>query len=128
MVITYIYINFTHPKSLKVIHMKVYISIPISGYDVGKVQEHIDIVKAHLSRKGYTAISPLEIYAGKNPTYKERILADLEKMLECDAVYFCNGWCESSGCRIEHKVAEELGMLFMYETRNNQESNYYLDR
>ena len=108
--------------------MKVYISIPISWVDVGEVQQHADIVKGHLSRKGYTVISPFEIYAGKKPTSNEHIIANLKKMLECDAVYFCNGWCESRGCRIEHKVAEEFGMMFMYESINKQESNYYFDR
>ncbi len=108
--------------------MKVYISIPISGYDVGEVQEHADIVKSHLSRKGYTVISPFEIYAGKNPTYTDHILANLEKLFECDAVYICNSWRESKGCRIEHKVAEEFGKVFMYESVDDQESNYYFDR
>ena len=108
--------------------MKVYISIPISGDDVGEVQKYADIVKAYLSRKGYTVISPFEIFAGKKPTYTDHILANLAKLLECDAVYFCNGWCESSGCRIEHEVAKEFGKVFMYETVSNQESNYYFDR
>ena len=108
--------------------MKVYISIPISGYDVREVQEHADIVKSHLSWKGYTVISPFEIYAGKNPTYTDRILANLEKLFECDAVYICNSWRESKGCRIEHMVAEEFGKVIMYESVDDQASNYYFDR
>lgn len=28
----------------------------------------------------------------------------------CDAVYFCKGWMDARGCRIEHSVALEYGL------------------
>lgn len=85
--------------------MKFYISIPITGYDIETVKEHADYVKMALSRRGYEAISPFDIYAGKNPKYEDYICADIKEMLECDAVYFCQGWEHSCGCGIEHDIA-----------------------
>lgn len=39
----------------------------------------------------------------------------LEKMAECQAIYFCRGWEERGGCRIEHEVAESYGLNIFYE-------------
>lgn len=85
--------------------MKIYISIPISGYDIDKVREHADFVKMALSRKGYKPVTPFDIYAGKNPTYEDYICHDLRAMLDCDAIYFCQGWEHSCGCGVEHDTA-----------------------
>lgn len=85
--------------------MRIYISIPISGHDEGKVRERADRVKMALSRGGHEAVSPFDIYSGKNPGYEDYICHDLRAMLDCDAVYFCEGWQRSCGCNIEHDVA-----------------------
>lgn len=84
---------------------KVYISLPISGRSISEAREHADRVKMALSRQGYEAVSPLDVYAGKEPTYEDHICYDLRVMLDCDAVIFCTGWEQSCGCGIEHDVA-----------------------
>lgn len=86
--------------------MKVYISIPITGHDIEAVREKADRVKSMLSRAGHTPVSPLDIYAGKHPTYEDYICFDLRAMLDCDAVLFCKGWENSLGCNIEHDVVQ----------------------
>lgn len=85
--------------------MKIYISIPITGNDSAKVREHADAVKMALHRQGHVPINPLDIYPCRNPRYEDYIIADLKAMLDCDAVYFCQGWEHSCGCNIEHDVA-----------------------
>lgn len=88
--------------------MKIYISIPISGREINKVRHQADLIKAAISRKGHTPVSPLEIYAGENPTYEDHICQDLRIMLDCDAVYFAPGWGSSIGCSIEHDVVRNI--------------------
>lgn len=39
----------------------------------------------------------------------------IEKMALCDAVYFCKGWEDARGCRIEHEAAKEYGLDIIYE-------------
>lgn len=39
----------------------------------------------------------------------------LQKMSECDAVYFCNGWAKASGCNVEHTAANLYGLELIYE-------------
>jgi hypothetical protein len=36
-------------------------------------------------------------------------------MSKCDAVYFCNGWENARGCKIEHDIAIAYGLLTIYE-------------
>lgn len=39
----------------------------------------------------------------------------LQKMSECDAVYFCRGWEKMRGCIVEHNVANLYGLKLIYE-------------
>lgn len=83
--------------------MKIFISLPITGHKQ-KARDKADLVKAFLSRKGHKPVSPFDIFVGKNPEYVDYICTDLQVMLDCDAIYFCQGWERSCGCNIEHDV------------------------
>lgn len=85
--------------------MKIYISLPITGIPRKDAMQKADNIKAALSRKGHLPVSPFDIYAGHQPTYCDFICYDLRAMMDCDAVYFCEGWEQSCGCNIEHDVA-----------------------
>lgn len=39
----------------------------------------------------------------------------LENMSLCHAAYFCKGWQEARGCRIEHEAAVAYGLEIIYE-------------
>ena len=39
----------------------------------------------------------------------------LENMSLCHAVYFCKGWEQARGCRIEHDAAVAYGLTILYE-------------
>ena len=39
----------------------------------------------------------------------------LEKMSQCNTVYFAKGWENARGCRIEHEVALQYGLDIIYE-------------
>lgn len=39
----------------------------------------------------------------------------LQKMSECDAVYFCRGWARTRDCNVEHTVADLYGLKIIYE-------------
>lgn len=39
----------------------------------------------------------------------------LEKMSLCNIVYFCKGWEDYRGCRIEHAAASAYGLDIIYE-------------
>lgn len=39
----------------------------------------------------------------------------LENMSLCHAAYFCKGWEQARGCRIEHEAAKAYGLEIVYE-------------
>jgi len=39
----------------------------------------------------------------------------IEGMSLCNAVYFCKGWENARGCKIEHEIAMEYGLEIIYE-------------
>lgn len=90
--------------------MKIYISLPISGRPLEEARNEADLIKARLSRVGHTPVSPFNIYAGKNPTWKDHICCDLRALADCDAIILCEGWEESRGCNIEHDFARHMGI------------------
>ncbi len=40
----------------------------------------------------------------------------LENMSLCHAAYFCKGWDNARGCRLEHEAAKAYGVQIIYET------------
>ena len=95
----------------------------------GKTDEEIratreKAVKA-LTEKGYEIVNTLftdDWYNNKN--MKERgvvqiplcfLAKSLESMSLCHAVYFCKGWEQARGCRIEHDAAVAYGLNIIYE-------------
>ena len=43
------------------------------------------------------------------------IAKSLENMSLCHAAYFCKGWEDARGCRIEHEAAKAYGVQIIYE-------------
>lgn len=39
----------------------------------------------------------------------------LDNMSLCHAAYFCKGWENARGCRIEHEAAKAYGLTIIYE-------------
>ena len=95
----------------------------------GKTDEEIiatreQAIKA-LEAKGYEIVNTLftdEWYS--NEKMKERgvvqiplcfLAKSLENMSLCHAAYFCKGWENARGCRIEHDAAVAYGLDVIYE-------------
>lgn len=79
------------------------ISQPMRGLTKEEVEETNEKARRHLERLGYVVAE----------TYLSKSLS-LETMAQCDVVYFCDGWEDYRGCRIEHDVAEEYGLDIIY--------------
>lgn len=107
--------------------MKIYISLPISGHDETAQREHADLIKAALSRAGHRPITPFDNYAGKKATYIDHITQHERIIAYCDAIFLCEGWQFSRGCRIEAHFAQEFGKQIMYE-KAPEKDPYYFNR
>lgn len=87
--------------------MKIYISLPITGYDLQERKQYSDSVKKRLQQI-YTdseIITPFDVNPDPTLPYDELMKRCLDALNNCDAVCFCDGWKESNGCNIEYRVA-----------------------
>lgn len=105
--------------------MKAMLSQPMAG----KTDEEIiatreKAIKA-LEAQGYEIVNTLftdEWYNNEN--MKKRgvvqiplcfLAKSLENMSLCHAAYFCKGWEQARGCRLEHDAAVAYGLTVIYE-------------
>lgn len=118
-------------------YVRIYISLPISGYDLeerkkkaaqmkDQVMQAVKTKKlAYISKNGKAVsltesntvvVTPFEIVPdATGMTYEQVMAKDLEVLMTCDIVVFARHWQYSKGCRIEFAVARELGIRVNFE-------------
>ena len=42
--------------------------------------------------------------------------ADIKALCDCDGIFFLCNWKGSKGAKIEHEIAQHLGLEMLYET------------
>ena len=101
--------------------MKVYISLPITGLDLEVQKLVAEQAAERIRAMGDEPVNPFDVPYPPNigSLTEEQLWAyymgrDIEQLLLCDAIYFCNGWQKSKGCNIEYLVAviAQKEMLF----------------
>ena len=104
---------------------KAMISQPMAGRTESEIIKARNGAKKVLESWGYKVINTLytdEWYS--KDKMKERgveqiplcfLAKSLENMSLCHTAYFCKGWEDARGCRIEHMVAKEYGLEIIYE-------------
>ena len=103
---------------------RIYISIPISGHDLEEVKEKARGIRKCLLlnefdwEKGWNStdvITPFDVCSEPDKPYSYYMGKDIEALLECDAIYLCEGWQNSKGCMAEFEVARIYGKEIMFE-------------
>ena len=103
---------------------RIYISIPISGHDIEEVKaKAIDIIERLLwdvfelkkGRNRPDIITPFDVCHEPDKPYSYYMGKDIEALLECDAIFLCEGWQNSKGCMAEFEVARIYGKEIMFE-------------
>ena len=106
------------------IRKKAMISQPMNGLTDEEIEKTRNKAIRHLNRLGYEVVNTLftdDLYS--DLTMKDRgvenmplryIAKSLENMSLCSVAYFCDGWEDARGCRIEHDAAEEYGLDIIY--------------
>ena len=93
--------------------MKIYISLPITGYDLHERKQYAESVKKRLQQiyPNGEIITPFDVCADPSLPYEELIGKDIASLLTCDMVYVCNGSNNSKGCRLERYAALIYGII-----------------
>lgn len=101
----------------------IYISLPITGHEdtyEQRLDEAVEYMKFMHTEYEYI-ITPKEIaerledYQPMKPKYKDYLLADMEAIAHCDAIFMCSGWKDSKGCFAEWTFAKAIGITIFYQ-------------
>ena len=99
--------------------MKAMLSQPMAGKTDEEIRATREKAIAVLKEKGYEIVNTLftdEWYSKESMEIPLCFLAkSLENMSLCHAAYFCKGWENARGCRIEHDAAVAYGLDVIYE-------------
>lgn len=105
--------------------MRAMLSQPMAGKTEEEIREARERAISVLEAKGYEIVNTLftdEWYSQES--MKERgvvqiplcfLAKSLENMSLCHAAFFCKGWEQARGCRIEHEAAKAYGLEVIYE-------------
>ena len=77
--------------------MKIYISLPITGYDLQECKSYAERLKKHLQLINPQAeiVTPFDVNPDQELSCAEYMGNDIAALLTSDAVYFCKGWYKS---------------------------------
>lgn len=104
---------------------KAMLSQPMAGKTDEEIRKTREKAIAALEEKGYEIVNTLftdEWYSKEQ--MEERgvvqiplcfLAKSLENMSLCHVAYFCKGWENARGCRIEHEAAVAYGLGIIYE-------------
>ena len=101
------------------------LSQPMAGLTDEQIAQTRDKAIKQLTEQGYTFVNTLftDEWYSKESMAKRGVkqiplcfmAKSLESMSLCDTVYFCKGWENARGCRIEHQAAVAYGLEIIYE-------------
>ena len=101
------------------------ISQPMGGKTEGEIaatreraiyalhRRNYDVVNTLFTDEWYSQESTKSGYVVQRPLFF--LAKSLEAMSHCHAVYFCKGWENARGCKIEHDAAVAYGLEIIYE-------------
>lgn len=105
--------------------MKAMLSQPMTGKTEEEIKETRERAIKALEKKGYEVVNTLftDEWYSKEAMEQRGVVQiplcflakSLENMSLCHAAYFCKGWRQARGCRIEHEAALAYGLDVIYE-------------
>lgn len=113
---------------------KVFISMPMRGKGFNQVIKERDMQKEKLKGilgmpdrpdneweviDGILDMSKIDIEIKNNPTIRNRevycLANSLKYLSKADIAFFCKGWEQARGCKIEHEIAKQYGIAVVEE-------------
>lgn len=98
---------------------KIYLSFPISGYDIEERRDTAMQMEVKLRGAGFDVFNPLNNGLPVTATTQEHMKADITALLTCDSIFLMNGWNRSAGCKCELDVATAIGLDVFFEAQVN---------
>lgn len=107
------------------IKKKAMLSQPMGGKSDEEIGQTRERAMAVLTEKGYEVVNTLftDEWYSRDAMEARGVVQiplcflakSLENMSLCHTAYFCKGWENARGCRIEHEAAKAYGLEIIYE-------------
>ena len=104
-------------KTMGVFKKIAMISQPMKGRTKARILKERESAVRYLTERGYEVIDTVfDISDASMDAFGVRVKSvyylsqAIQEMSKCDTVYFCDGWEEAEGCRIEYKIAKHYGL------------------
>lgn len=103
--------------------MKAMISQPMAGLTKELILKVKEKAEAYLNDHGYEVVNAFFDEEWKEELEHNKdvvnvplkyLAKSLDTMATCEVVYFCPGWENARGCRIEHEVAKAYDLNIIY--------------
>ena len=103
--------------------MKVYVSMPITGYDLEERKSFASKTKKAICElfnfHSEDVITPFDVPGYEQGKSWEWYMARcLDMMTQCICAYFVEGWESSAGCRLEHEWSLRFNQKIIYLNNN----------
>lgn len=100
--------------------MRIYISGQITGLEIKTAESYFEMVENKLTEAGHTPINPCKILPyDPQHTWHDYMAEDIKALLYCDAIFMLENWTNSKGAKIEHGIAQGLGLPVYYAKNHN---------
>ena len=116
----------------KMSERKAMLSQPMAGKTEKEIIDTRNRAVAELEKRGFGIVNTLFTDEWYSPqSMKQRgvvqiplcfLAKSLESMSLCHAAYFCKGWENARGCRIEHEAAKAYGLEIIYEEKREKKN------
>lgn len=89
---------------------RIYISGPITGYDIDDRKAVFQAVKEQLLREGWAVFNPMDNGLPQSATREAHMRRDICMLTKCDAIYLMPDWEKANGCVNELFTAVQCGI------------------
>lgn len=98
---------------------KVFISVGMTGRSNDEVERDLEKAKKEIKEYFTDDVETVDNWsaiAPENANPRWYLAEAINKLGDCDYVYFMYGWENYKGCKVEHYVAELYGMHIIHGT------------
>ena len=92
----------------------IYLSGPISHYDLAERQEYFRSVERLLRDAGISCFNPFNNGVSQDASTRYHMAADYKQLLLCSAILLLPEWNKSPGCLNELQIACSCGMKILF--------------
>lgn len=97
--------------------MHIYICGPITGQEDTAVARFEEVEKVLLA-KGHTVVNPTKLPHLHDKKWESYMRECITELMKCDGIAVMDNFKDSKGCKLEIKIALELGIIFLFTAKN----------